>query len=96
MVSHCTIKNSNDDFISPSKADLFKHFYGIRNNLYIVRRYKGVFAYLISLLEHLFVINFKVAFFQKENKFQACYINTKASLASIFFMPKIEFPKGDV
>lgn len=96
VVLHSTEKNANDDFISSSKADLFKHFYGIRNNLYITRRYKGFFSYFISLFEHLFVTNLKIAFFRKDNKFQACYINTKASLASIFFAPIVDFPKGDV
>ncbi len=88
IVVHKTSYNCNDDFIHSAPEALWKHWYGIRNNLYIHRRHKGLIAYWENTLFRLFGTNLKIIFSDSTNKIKLLKINSSATIASIFFDPE--------
>lgn len=93
IVSHHTKQNMNDALIHAERCDFWKHYFGVRNNLFIVRKSHGPLAYIYSLLAKLTFDNYEILIMRRTHRIQATLINTKASLASLFFFPKIEFLK---
>ncbi|MDR7927289.1 glycosyltransferase family 2 protein [Acidithiobacillus thiooxidans] len=93
VVIHMTKFNINNDIFVADCSELPKHYFGVRNNLYISRVNKGFFSYLVSFLENLTVVNLFLLLKRKNHKLLAVRINTFATFSSLFFRPKIVFPK---
>jgi rhamnopyranosyl-N-acetylglucosaminyl-diphospho-decaprenol beta-1,3/1,4-galactofuranosyltransferase len=87
-VYHKTKENYNIDIYNAKIQDSWKYHLGIRNQLYIAKRH-GFLSFLNALLYNLIYINWNIL--KKRNNYRArfFYINTKATLAAIFFRPKI-------
>lgn len=91
VVLHKTITNYSADLFSARPGEAQKHFYGIRNNLYCRRLWKGERAFWNSLLKQLLVIPFRIVKKRKDHRWLFVTINWKASMASIFFRPAKPF-----
>lgn len=93
VVTHNTKYNVNDDLVSADASDFYKFYFGIRNNLFIIRRFRGLLPYIFALLKNIFLMNLRLLLRRRSHKLDAVRLNTLASLASIFFKPTIEFPR---
>lgn len=93
VVTHMTNQNINNSIFLADHVELCKNFYGIRNNLYICRMNKGFISYLLMFFENLTIVNAFLIFKRKNNKLLAVRINIFATVSSLFFRPKIVFPK---
>lgn len=92
IATHRTQRNINNNIFEADQSELSKHFFGIRNNLFIVRKNKGFFSYVLCFLENLTIVNLTLLIFRKSHRFLAFRINTVASISSLFFNPKALFP----
>jgi GT2 family glycosyltransferase len=93
VVTHMTQLNINNNIFLADRSELPKHYFGVRNNLYISRVNKGFFSYLSMFFENLIIVNFFLILKRKNYKLLAVRINTFATVSSLFFRPKIVFPK---
>ncbi|MDN7880448.1 glycosyltransferase family 2 protein [Burkholderia aenigmatica] len=92
VVTHLTDKNESDDLLRSPPEKFRKHYYGIRNNLFRKRISKGWRSYLLDLAESIFIYNAKIASKRSNSRLSAISTNTRASLASLFFRPSVEYP----
>ena len=69
--------------------NLWKYFYGVRNNLCICRK-RSMTSYIFNFLVNITYSNVAILKNAKTNKWKILLINTKASLASLFFNPKVQ------
>lgn len=88
IVYHKTEDNYFVNIISDKPENSWKYYFGIRNILYMERK-RSYFIYLLNLFKNLFLVNIDILRHRIDGKFQYIWINTKASLASIFFKPKV-------
>lgn len=92
IVYHKTNNNYNVNILTDSEKNSWKYFYGIRNNLYIIRK-QSIIRFILNFLGSLINTNLKIILYRKTGRLKFVWINTKATLASIFFNPKIEYVK---
>lgn len=86
-VMHLTAKNANDDLTVASKAEMWKHFYGIRNQLVFMRSQQGWMRYISAVFKRLFWVNYRLCT-RAQHKKSAVWHNTKGTLASLIFYPR--------
>jgi rhamnopyranosyl-N-acetylglucosaminyl-diphospho-decaprenol beta-1,3/1,4-galactofuranosyltransferase len=91
VVVHKTKTNYSSDLFSAQPAEAQKHFFGIRNNLYCRRIWKGEAAFWNAVLKQLLIIPFRILKKRKDHRWLFMAINFKASFAAIFFRPAKPF-----
>lgn len=91
IVIHKTPVNYASDIFTDGPGNLWKYRYGLRNDLYIRRVYKGEASYWRNLLKRVFTWPFSLLTKRKDHR--RAYIRTliSASLASVSFHPAVEF-----
>lgn len=90
VVIHKTGDNLEGDIFSSEAKESWKHFYGVRNELYIRREKKGLFSYYRNVLKRFLFWPFLIFFKRKSARWK--YITTvwKGTWASFQFSPKKE------
>ena len=89
VVYHKTNENYYVNIFNDTHQNSWKHFYDIRNKLYIRKR-RNYKLYLVYLLYHIFYLNILIIKHRKTHRKSYIWVNIKGSLSSIFFNPKIE------
>lgn len=95
VATHKTALNINDDLFSARPSEFFKYYFGIRNNLILIRRHSGFLAYLKLFLRNIIIINFELINFKSSHRINLIILNTRATFSSLFFNPSIEYPGED-
>ncbi|MBW9223597.1 glycosyltransferase family 2 protein [Methanothermococcus sp. SCGC AD-155-E23] len=90
IVYHKTKNNYYVNILTDSEENAWKYFYGIRNNLYIIKK-KNIFRYILNFFGSLINTNLKIILHRKTGKLKFVWINTKATFTSVFFNPKIKY-----
>lgn len=91
-VVHNTRDNYNVNILSDSACNMWKYKFGIRNSLFISRKYRGFVFYLAKMIYGLTIFNFKLLISMRTNKARAIIINTRSHFSSFAFNPSPEFP----
>lgn len=90
VVCHNTQKNYSSNIFDDDVENLWKYSFGIRNNLYMLKK-KGIILFLMHVFYNITYVNYCLLKVKKDNKLNFILVNTKASLKSIFFRPKIKY-----
>ena len=89
-VIHKTNENYSSNLFKDTRANFWKHRYGIRNNLYLVKSKHGTLRYLVNILFRITLYNSLIVKNRKDSTLDAVLVNTWATLSSLFFHPKID------
>ena len=57
IVIHKTHKNENDNIFTLDEKNLWKLSYSVRNNLYIIKKYDGFYAFIKKIFLNLFILS---------------------------------------
>lgn len=87
LVVHKTKTNYSADIFSAQPGEAQKHFYGIRNNLYCRRLWKGEMSFWSALLKQIVVIPFRIVKKRKDHRWLFLLINWRATLSAMTFRP---------
>lgn len=87
---HHTRKNENSTIYSIADSELWKYRYGVRNQLFHIRREKGWLPYFKVLLSKLVVQNIKILAKRKDHQLRAVLDNSIGCLSSLLFFPAVE------
>lgn len=87
VVLHKTKTNYSADLFSAQPGEAQKHFYGIRNNLYCRRLWKGELSFWGAILKQITVVPFRIIKKRKDHRRLFLIINWRASLNAIVFRP---------
>lgn len=90
VVNHETKYNSDGSIESIKKRDIWKNFYGRRNELYM-RKSDSYIMFFVYFIKYLTIYNVKIILYAPEDKIGFLWINTKATFASLLFNPKVVF-----
>jgi GT2 family glycosyltransferase len=93
VVVHATDSNYCADIFTDSINNAWKHRYGIRNNLHIIKSQKGLVYFIVKVAHNLTALNIKILMARKSKSLPWLYANTRGSLGSLFFQPKIDYIK---
>ncbi|MGF7119166.1 glycosyltransferase family 2 protein [Methanobacterium oryzae] len=74
------------NIISDNNRNSWKYFYGVRNNLYIIKK-RNTFLFMTYFMYNITYRNIEILKCRKDSKLRFIWINTKASLASLVFNP---------
>lgn len=91
IVVHKTKTNYSADIYQAKPEEAQKHFYGIRNNLYCRRLWKGEFAFWSAVLKQVVVIPFRIASKRKDHRRLFMQISWRAAFNAIRFAPAKPF-----
>ena len=89
LVLHKIKKNSAPDIYTDEPKKAKRYFFNSRNILYVAKK-EGLLIYLALLMYFLVYMNINIILKRKTAKLKYVISNTKGSLASIFFNPKID------
>jgi len=89
IVYHKTKSNYHVNILTDNERNAWKYYYGIRNNLYVIRK-RSIVLFVLNLFKSLILTNLHIIRHRKTGRLKFAWVNTKATLASIFFNPKIE------
>jgi GT2 family glycosyltransferase len=87
VVLHKTKTNYSSDLYHATPSEAIKHFYGIRNNLYCRRLWKGELSFWSAILKQIFVIPFRILKKRKDHHWLFLRINWRAAFAATLFRP---------
>lgn len=96
VVIHKTPNNhsvSKEALLTDGINSLWKHKFGIRNNLYITKR-KSIKSFIFLLFLNTFKNSLLILLKRKDHKYLFLMTNIKSSFSSLFFNPTIEIPKN--
>lgn len=79
--------NGYYNILSDDKKNSWKYFYGVRNNLYIIKK-RNTFLFIAYFISNITYRNIEILKCRKDSRLRFIWINTKATLASLFFNPK--------
>lgn len=85
-VYHKTQDNYCVNITSDKRENSWKYFFGIRNTLYVTRK-KNYPKFLVNVIYNLSCLNIKILKNRPDNRLEYIWINTKATISSIFFNP---------
>ena len=91
VVVHKTTVKYSADLFSAQPTEAQKHFYGIRNNLYCRRLWKGELSFWGAVLKQLVVIPFRIIKKRKDHRRLFLTINWRAALNAVVFRPAKPF-----
>lgn len=83
IVIHKTTKNKNDDILSLDEKDIWKLYFSIRNNLYILKVHYGLFFFYRKIAYNLFILIFIVLFSKNKNKSTKVKVVIKSTISSL-------------
>lgn len=83
---HKTTENYSVDILSDEVKNIWKYSFGIRNNLYILKK-RNFILFILYLVYNLTFFNLNILRFRKDNKLKFFWVNTKSTIASIIFKP---------
>lgn len=89
IVYHKTKNNYHVNILTDIEKNAWKYFYDIRNRLYIIRK-QSIIKFVLNFVTSLTLTNLQIIKYRKTERLKFVWINTKATLASIFFNPKIK------
>jgi GT2 family glycosyltransferase len=87
---HETPTNYKNDIFEDGPENLWKYGYGLRNELYIRRHYKGEFSFWRNVAKRLFILPVTVLRKRKKHKWKFIKVIWRSSLAAIHFRPPVE------
>ena len=87
VVVHKTKTNYSADLYSAQPAEAQKHFYGIRNNLYCRRLWKGEFSFWGAVFKQIIVVPFRIIKKRKDHRWLFLTINWRAATSATGFRP---------
>lgn len=85
---HSTALNNNDNIESLPDKDLWKIYYGVRNNLFLIKKNQKYSRFLSTLIKKLTVGNIHLLQSNQQKKWEVIKYNSKGALASVFFNPQ--------
>lgn len=89
IVYHKTNTNYSANILNDNVENLWKYSFGIRNNLYMVKK-ESLMLFILNLIYNFTILNFNILKRRNDARLKCLLINTKASLNSIIFRPKIK------
>lgn len=92
-VLHKTATNYSANILEDTAPNAWKYSYGIRNDLYLVKR-KGFVKYFFRLLKYVLIKPWSIYRKRKTDKMLFVRTHLKASLSSVPFNPRVEWGKG--
>ena len=90
IVLHKTATHYNADLFTDDVQNLWRYKYGLRNNLFLIRKQKGSFKFCIQVLKRIFVYPFRIIKRRKNHKWEFIKIVWSSAITAISFNPKIE------
>jgi len=87
VVMHKTKTNYSADLFSAQPGEAQKHFYGIRNNLYCRRLWKGELSFWSAVLKQIVVIPFRIIKKRRDHRWLFLTINWRAAIRATVFRP---------
>ena len=87
IVVHKTKTNYSSDLYSAQPAEAQKHFYGIRNNLYCRRLWKGELSFWSAVLKQIVVIPFRIIKKRKDHRWLFLTVNWRGAVRAMLFRP---------
>ncbi len=84
---HKTMENYSTDITLDNIKNIWKYKFGIRNNLYILKK-RNFPLFIYYLIYNLTFLNFNILRRRKDHKLKFFWVNTRSTIASIFFKPK--------
>lgn len=90
IVLHATMENYKTDIFTDKTANLWRYRFGIRNNLYIIRRTKGYTYFMLKCFYNITALNIKIFVSRDADRLLWITTNTIATLRSLIFYPIIE------
>ncbi len=90
IVVHKTPQNYRPNFYTESASNIWKYKYGLRNELFMIKRDKGLLYYTIWLFVKILYTSFKILVKRRDSKFVFIKAVFQSGFNSMFFNPKIE------
>jgi rhamnopyranosyl-N-acetylglucosaminyl-diphospho-decaprenol beta-1,3/1,4-galactofuranosyltransferase len=91
IVIHKTPVNYASDIFTDGPNNLWKYKYGLRNDLYIRRMFKGEGSYWRNFFKRVITWPFSLLWKRKDHRMSFIRTLLSASFASVNFRPRIEF-----
>ena len=93
IVVHKTPVNYTSDIFADSKKNLWKYRYGLRNDLYIRRHYKGYGSFLRNIFKRMFVLPFKILSGRNTDRWAFVKMTWLSTWEALSFNPSKEYIK---
>ena len=87
---HKTPTNYKSDIYADVPGNLWKYKYGIRNELYLRKKYKSKSSYFRNLMKSILRDPVKLFLKRKDNKWAFVKTYVKSSLSAVTFNPQPE------
>jgi GT2 family glycosyltransferase len=91
IVVHKTPDNHTNDIYSDDAGKIWKHRYGMRNQLYFRRYNKGYGSFLRNVLKRMTVMSFKMLTKRKHDRLAYAKMIWRSSWEALSFNPPIEY-----
>jgi len=91
IVIHKTAVNYNTDIFADSVNNLWKHKYGLRNSLFVRKKYKSHGSYVRHIFKRIFAMPISILLKRKDHRWLFIKTVWQSSFRAIFFNPKIEY-----
>ncbi|MDI9363731.1 MAG: glycosyltransferase family 2 protein [Flavobacterium sp.] len=90
-VIHKTFTNYKCSIYDDTNSNLWKYKFGLRNELYTRKKYKGKASFYRHILKRIFYWPLLICINRKDNKLDFIKVVWKTSLQSLLFNPSIEY-----
>lgn len=90
IVLHKTPENHTSSVYRDNEKSIWKHAYGLRNELYIRKHYKGVSSYRRHIFKRLFLEPFKIFSKRKDHRWLFTKTMWKSAVEGLKFNPAVE------
>lgn len=90
IVLHKTPVNYRSDLYADSASNLWKYRYGLRNELYIRRRYKGNGSFVRNVLKRFLIYPFRIMAKRNTARWPFIRVVWQSTWDALFFNPKPE------
>jgi GT2 family glycosyltransferase len=91
IVLHKTVQNHTCDIYSDTTDNIWKHVYGMRNELYTRRHHKSYSSYIRNIFKKLLIVPFKIIRKRKDHRFVFIKAVWKSTWQALSFNPKIDY-----
>ncbi len=90
IVLHNTLENHTSNVYKDNEKSIWKHAYGLRNELYIRKHYKSASSYRRHIFKRFFIEPFKIFFKRKDHRWLFTKTMWKSAIEGLKFNPAIE------
>jgi hypothetical protein len=91
IVVHKTPDNHTNDIYADDAGKIWKHRYGMRNQLYFRRFNKGYGSFLRNVMKRMTVMSFKMLTKRKRDRWAYAKMVWSSSWEALWFNPPIEY-----